>query len=267
MDALSITQALRAAGLTCAVEFHEAISSTNDRAREALAAGVADLVVVADSQSHGRGRPGRQWQDLPGAALLFSLAAMPDIPRLQWPLFGLAGALATAEAVRALSAVSARIKWPNDVVAALPGGAWAKIAGVLLESHPEGIVLGIGVNVTAAPTLPPNGAPLAAACLEDLGCAPRREDLLADLLWRLDLQLDALRRGRAAEVLDAVRRLDITQGLHVTLALGEETVAGVVEGLDGSGALILRTFAGVRTIRAGDVHLSPHLGTTEAGRS
>lgn len=267
MDAIRITHALRTVGLTLSAEFHEAVSSTSDRAREALQAGASEWLVVADSQTQGRGRLGRKWHDVPGAALLFSLALVPDLPRERWPLIGLAGGLSAVEAIQELTGIAARIKWPNDVVAPGPELRWVKVGGVLLEAYSEGAVLGMGVNVTAAPRLGEGTRGMPAGCLRDLGAPPPREVLLADILWRFLPRLGALREGRLAEVLEPVRRLDITQGQHVTLALGDGTVSGVVEGLDDSGALLLRTDAGLRSIRAGEVHLSPHLGTTEAGRS
>jgi len=267
MDATSIIRALRAVGLVLPVEFHETVCSTNDRAHQALATGVRQLLVVADSQTRGRGRLGRAWHDVPGAALLFSLALVPDFPRDRWPLLGLAGALSASEAIRELTATATSLKWPNDVVAPVPGSGWAKVGGVLVEAHPEGAVLGIGINVTAAPDLGAESAGLPAGCLADWALPPCRETLLAEILRRLLQRVKTLREGRVAEILEPVRRLDITQGQHVTLALGEERLTGVVEGLDGSGALILRTGAGRRRIRAGEVYLAPHLRTTEAGNS
>src|SRR5207237_2790007 len=109
--------------------------STQDVARD-LPVGTA---VVADFQTAGRGRLRRVWEAPPGTALLASFV-MPARP-----LASLAAGVAAAHAC----GPSARLKWPNDVL--LHG---AKLAGILAERLADRVVLGIGVNLTAAPPGP-----------------------------------------------------------------------------------------------------------------
>jgi len=98
-------------------------------------------VALAEHQTAGRGRLGRVWLDEPGASLTFSVVLHPPRPVSRWPELTLLAAHAVAAAVGA----GATIKEPNDVL--LDGG---KVAGVLAEAT-ERVVLGIGVNVGAAP--------------------------------------------------------------------------------------------------------------------
>ena len=123
------------------------------------------------------------------------------------PAAGLLAACALAEAAERCCSREAALKWPNDL---LIGGA--KVAGLLAEvpaAAPPCVVLGIGLNVLAAP--PPGAAPYPTACLAELSPAePDRERLLVDLLTGLERRWAAYRdRGPAAleaEFLERLRR-------------------------------------------------------------
>lgn len=98
-------------------------------------------VALAEHQTEGRGRLGRTWLDRPGSGLTFSIALSPPPPVARWPELTLLAARAVADEIGA----DASIKEPNDV---LVGGR--KVAGVLAEAS-ERVILGVGINVGAAP--------------------------------------------------------------------------------------------------------------------
>jgi BirA family transcriptional regulator, biotin operon repressor / biotin---[acetyl-CoA-carboxylase] ligase len=98
-------------------------------------------VALAEHQTAGRGRLGHTWVDEPGAGLTFSVALYPPQPVARWPELTLVAAHAVADAI----GPAATIKHPNDV---LVDGR--KVAGILAEAS-ERVVVGIGVNVGAAP--------------------------------------------------------------------------------------------------------------------
>lgn len=98
-------------------------------------------VSLAEHQTQGRGRMGRVWVDQPGSGLALSVVLRPQLPVMRWPELTLVAAGAVAGAI----GEDATIKYPNDV---LVGGR--KVAGILAEAS-EHVVLGIGVNVGAAP--------------------------------------------------------------------------------------------------------------------
>ena len=129
--------------------------STNDDLLAAARAGAAEgAVLVAEHQTRGRGRQGRQWVSRTGSALIFSVllrpAAVPPADRGWLPL--LTG-VAVARALRQVAGVDAALKWPNDVLA-----DGAKLAGILAEQAGEAIVIGVGLNVAATrDELPPPG--------------------------------------------------------------------------------------------------------------
>jgi BirA family biotin operon repressor/biotin-[acetyl-CoA-carboxylase] ligase len=213
---------------------HRLTESTNARARELAQAGAPHgTLVTAAEQTAGRGRQGRTWSAPPGRALLMSLV-LRDWPRL----LPLAAAIAVAE----MAGEAARIKWPNDVQ--LDG---RKVAGILVEGRPqEGwMVLGIGLNVAVRPQDLPAELREAAA---GLGREPQDvEAVLADLLAVLAAWLAVPHD----DVLGAFRARDALFERDVSWAAG----AGVAEGIDGEGRLIVRTADGLEHLDAGEVHL------------
>ncbi len=191
------------------------VGSTNARARELAAGGAPHgTLVTATEQTAGRGRQGRRWTAPPGAALLMSV-----VLREHDTLLPLRAGLAVADAAGA----GAKVKWPNDV---LVDGL--KVAGVLVEGRPqEGwAVLGIGVNVVAAPSEVPEAGSLGR---DDV------EGFLAELLLTLEARL-----GQApAAALAALRERDALRGLAVRWSGGE----GIAEGIDDRGRLSWATTA------------------------
>jgi BirA family biotin operon repressor/biotin-[acetyl-CoA-carboxylase] ligase len=131
-------------------------------------------LALAEHQTEGRGRLGRVWLDAAGAGLTFSVLLRPTQPVADWPALTLVAAHAVAGAI----GDGASIKDPNDVL--LDG---RKVAGILAEAT-ERVVLGVGVNVGAAPW--PGAAAVAADRLE----------LLVEILERLERGYDAWVRDR-----------------------------------------------------------------------
>ncbi len=121
--------------------------STMNRARELAQGGIdGGSVVVAESQSAGRGRSGRPWES-PKGGLFCTFIERPSLPILDYPSVSMALQIAVARALEALLSKEVHLRWPNDVYV---GGR--KIAGILTELYGEGdrvgwILLGVGVNV------------------------------------------------------------------------------------------------------------------------
>lgn len=128
------------------VRFYFQVSSTNDVALEWLRDGAqSGAFVVADEQTHGRGRMKRVWHTPPDSALALTLILHPSAAAL--PQVSMLGALAVCELLRELGIQKVGIKWPNDVQV-----NGSKVCGVLPEALWQGenllgVVLGIGVNV------------------------------------------------------------------------------------------------------------------------
>ncbi len=269
LDAAAVRAAvLRPDGLWRAIDVTEVTGSTNADLLALAADGAPEgLVLTAEQQRAGRGRMGRAWVAPPRAALTFSLLLRPtaaDRARHGWlPL--LAG-LATAEAVRAVTPVDARLKWPNDVLA----GA-AKLGGILTETAwgagaaAGAVVVGIGLNVSTEPDeLPPPGpGPAGSLAATSLRIAappgPDRGVLLAAILTGFGRGYHAWTRAfgdpERSGLRAAYTRLCSTIGQRVRVELpGGRLLTGLATGIDLDGRLLVRTGPNADLpVAAGDV--------------
>jgi BirA family biotin operon repressor/biotin-[acetyl-CoA-carboxylase] ligase len=204
--------------------FFERVGSTQDEARRAPA-GLTRALYVADEQTSGRGRQGRTWLAGPGTALLVSIV-FEDRDTSPFRYTTLVS-LALAEAIEQV-APGARpaIKWPNDLMLDA-----RKLAGVLAESTSDGersrVIVGIGVNVTAAPPEVPT-----ATCLGSVD----RGALLQAFVGRLDAWL--ARSPEAARAAWQTRLWGRGQRLRLVDLDADERV--VVLGVEPNGALRVR---------------------------
>jgi BirA family biotin operon repressor/biotin-[acetyl-CoA-carboxylase] ligase len=256
----------------------DVVDSTNREALNAAASGdPGGKWFAALQQSAGRGRRGRLWHSPPGN-LAASLLVVPDVAPDLLATLGFVAGVALNQALSTILPAgmvrvgidgmdqadgTARIalKWPNDVLA-----DGAKLAGILLESQAtdggrHAIVIGIGVNVVAAP----EGLPYPATSLGALGFKRSAEQVFAALsdAWVDAFGLWADGTGIEA-VLDRWRRS--AAGIGAPVAVSQDGVVrrGIFETIDEAGRLIIRGDDEVRTaIAAGDVHF----GATASARS
>src|ERR671931_2062599 len=139
-------------------------------------------VAVADEQTEGRGRLGRRWEAPAGTSVLCSVQLRPKVDASRFPELTVLGAEACAEAIRTVTALEPALRDPNDV---LIGGR--KVAGVLGESDPQRVVLGIGINVNVgAEQLPTELRMPATSLLIETGSPVDRVELLVELLVALE---------------------------------------------------------------------------------
>lgn len=240
------------------LEWHPVADSTNRLAAQAAARGVDELyAVLADRQTAGRGRRGRDWQAPPGTSLLLSLVCRPAVPAEALPLLGLLTGLALADAVEPLCAgAGVGLKWPNDL---LVGGR--KAAGILVESPAAGqAVVGVGVNVDWRTVQRPPALEAATSLAEAAGRGVDRWKVLAAFVGVF------ARRYRdwpeaPAGFLEAYRRRCTTLGRRVRVARpgAGGLLEGVAVGVDARGRLQVRDDAGgLVAVSAGDVeHVRP----------
>ncbi len=223
------------------------VTSTQAIAFEMAERGTADgTIVVADTQTAGRGRRGRVWHDAPGDSLLVSIVLRPRLNVADLPKLSLAAAVAVAEAIDLTTGLDARLKWPNDV---LVNGR--KVAGILLESRIVAepiVVAGIGVNLRQR-TFPAELAETATSVDLEGGRAVGREELLEAVLaaferWRRGLEREGFAALRA-------RWLTLADTIGRAVTVGEH--AGVAVDLAEDGALVLRQEAGLQRVFAGEV--------------
>lgn len=231
-------------------------STSSELARRADRGAPAGTVVVADRQSAGRGRRGRQWLSDPAAGLTFSLLWRFSGSPARLAGLSLAVGVALARALENLGAAELALKWPNDLLLR-QGDAYAKVAGILIELSADRrgsqAVIGIGLNLQ-----PPGGdLPQAAAGLSQaMAAVPERHDVLAAILASLAALLDVFAADGFAVLRDEWQDRHAWQGEAVLLhGEGEAPLAGRCLGVDNDGALLLETAAGTQRIFSGDVSL------------
>ncbi|HVF20657.1 MAG TPA: biotin--[acetyl-CoA-carboxylase] ligase [Mycobacteriales bacterium] len=231
--------------------------STSDVVATAARAGQPEgLVVVAEQQTGGRGRLGREWVSPPRAGLTFSVLLRPAAPADRWPTLPLLAGVALARALGERTGLDVRLKWPNDLLV-----ADRKLGGILAEVAGGAVVVGIGVNVsTTAEELP--GPPATSVAIELAGEPADRTPLLLAALRHLGPLYEEWQRvdGAPDAVLPAYRELCATLGrdVRVTMPAGVDVV-GVADSVDDDGCLVVRRPDGSATaVSAGDVvHVRP----------
>ena len=213
------------------VEYHDTIDSTNDRARALAKAGETDVAVLADEQTGARGRLDRQWSS-PSGGIWLSIVCRPDIPPAQAPIYTLAAAVATTDALSNVG-VDAGIKWPNDV---LVDGK--KLVGILTEMEGEAdriswIVVGPGINANVDADAVPETATTVRELVGDID----RAELTRDLIKRFD-EL----RSDPERVLPAWRESALTLGRRVRVETSDGDIVGTAVDVEFPGTLVIEWY-------------------------
>lgn len=256
------------------VVWYPEVNSTNDLAVELVEHGAREgCVVLANAQTAGRGRQGRTWASPPGAGLYMSIVLTP--PPHAVPLLTIAAGVAVAEGIQSASGLEPGLKWPNDVHV-----GERKVAGVLAEANSptmdtvppadtgrgradrggvhagpgvHHVIVGIGINVLPA-AYPPDVAARATSLEGELGRQVDRGLLLAACLAAFARRYTQLRGGDSSMVIDAWRvRAARTLGRAVSWAAAGRACDGVAEDIDETGALLVRTHAGLVRLISGEV--------------
>ncbi|WP_298273285.1 biotin--[acetyl-CoA-carboxylase] ligase [Geobacter sp.] len=230
--------------------------STNAVAFRLADEGAAEgTVVIADSQSRGKGRLGRTWESPNGVNLYGSVILRPAIPPHHASQLTFLSAVAVAEAIELTTALTPAIKWPNDV---LVNGF--KVAGTLNEMSAETervdfIILGIGVNINMRREQFPADLRYPASSLAiESGHEIQRVRFIRSFLEALDRLYTGYLSSGYGPLREAWLSRSIVMGRQVRVAVGDCMVRGVVTGIDEIGALLLRTVEGrEERILAGDV--------------
>jgi BirA family biotin operon repressor/biotin-[acetyl-CoA-carboxylase] ligase len=235
------------------LRYYPRLASTMETARQVAQQGAAEgTVVIAGEQTAGRGRLKRAWLS-PGGNITLSIVLYPEISTL--PYLVMIASLAATYAIESATGLQPQIKWPNDVLIRRK-----KAAGILIENEVRGsqaarAVVGIGINVALQAAGFQEIAATATSLESELGKKISREDVIIALLTEFERWYRKLPERDA--IFQAWRGRLATLGQKVTATWGEETIRGVAESVDESGALWIRRTDGVLTkVVAGDVTLS-----------
>ncbi|SCF96188.1 biotin--[acetyl-CoA-carboxylase] ligase [Streptomyces sp. Ncost-T10-10d] len=265
---------LRPGGLWTSLDVVETTGSTNSDLARRAAEGLAEgTVLVAEEQTAGRGRLDRTWTAPARSGLFFSVFVTPgDIPVQRWGWLPLLAGVATATGLARAAGVDTALKWPNDLLVTVPKdsdklrpgetppGEERKAGGILAERAGNGVVVGIGLNVSLRTDELP--APTAASLALAGAVSTDRETLLRGVLRSLEHWYGQWRAAdgdaAASGLQEAYAAGCATLGRTVRAQLpGGRTLTGEAVAIDGDGRLILSTDDGLQEpVSAGDiVHL------------
>jgi BirA family transcriptional regulator, biotin operon repressor / biotin---[acetyl-CoA-carboxylase] ligase len=197
-------------------------------------------VVIAEEQTAGRGRLGRNWYSEKSSGIYVSIILRPPLSPAAAPILTLLAGVAAHHAVCSTTGLGTDIRWPNDL---LVNGK--KVCGILTEMKAEVdrlhmVVLGIGINVNHS-SMPDELREIATSLAIEGGRDYSRLHLLAELLREAErYYLMLLREGNAAIVREWSEASSYAQGKRVRVKAGERDYTGVTTGLDASGALKIR---------------------------
>jgi BirA family biotin operon repressor/biotin-[acetyl-CoA-carboxylase] ligase len=233
------------------IRHYTRITSTMDVAGQLAREGVKEgTTIVADEQTEGRGRMGRQWVSRAGQSMSLSVILHPNMGQLTQ--LNMVASLATVRSITEVTGLKPVIKWPNDIL--LSG---RKVSGILIENIFDGpdlkaAVVGMGINVNLEPSSFPEIAAVATSLSIEAGGSVSPQ-LLAD---RLLHELDGLYRQLrwTGTVYDAWIPFVETVGKQVRVRSGDRVEEGCAESVDVTGRLILRRPDGSRVaLDAGEV--------------
>lgn len=239
------------------VLYFETTDSTNIQARQYAENDNSDgLLVVADEQTKGRGRRGRNWSSLPGENIFMSLLLKPRISPKSASMLTLIAALAVAAAVKENTGLEAWIKWPNDIVVNRK-----KVCGILTEMSSEMdyihyVIIGIGINVNTA-AFPEEIAEMATSLFLESEQEQRfsRSQLICSVMAQMEIYYKKfLETGNLSLVREEYNRRLAGLGNQVKI-LGDGTeLIGISRGITDMGQLIVECSDGSkREVLSGEV--------------
>jgi BirA family biotin operon repressor/biotin-[acetyl-CoA-carboxylase] ligase len=212
------------------------------------------LIILADTQTTGRGRLDREWFS-PKGGLYFSVLLRPVTLNLtETPLITLTAGVAVANVFKTALGLTPQLKWPNDVLLATK-----KVAGILVEStfignDIEYAVVGVGVNANTQLTEFPSELRQTTTTLRDrLKRTVDLPRLFGYLIGQLEFWYLRLRDQGFKAINSHFKRICATLGQRITVTLGDQTITGLAKDIGPDGSLILQTPAGRQVISFGDV--------------
>ena len=251
------------------VEVLKEVDSTNSELMRRARAGQTDSVfLVAESQTAGRGRLGRQWHAQAGDALTFSLGLM--LHPADWSGLSLAVGLSVVESLDPQGVLGLGLKWPNDIWVLHTPKHWTKLAGILIETattqkDERYCVIGVGINITK-----PNAQDLStpaiglrdlleevatkASATEAVFVPPTAPQALALIARPLLAAVLAFESKGFAPSQAAFQQRDVLRDMPVTLSDGRQ---GIARGVDNTGVLRVETPQGMQLIHSTEVRVRP----------
>ncbi len=254
LDTDQIIKSLRTRYIGKELLYFKSTGSTNLETAEAGKKGSPEgTLVIADEQTHGKGRLGRSWISPPFVNLYFSVLLRPRISPQTAGWINLLASVSLVKSIQSSTGLVPDIKWPNDLMF-----NEKKLGGILTDLHLKGdqidyLVLGIGVNVNMA-RFPALISKTATSLKKELKHDLHRESLCIAILEKIEADLELFYQKGPGTVLSEWEKLSSTLGKIITVRQPGQTLTGKAIGLDSNGGLIIETENGAKvTIMTGDV--------------
>jgi BirA family biotin operon repressor/biotin-[acetyl-CoA-carboxylase] ligase len=253
-----ITRGLKTQILGCDIYGFGRVGSTNNVARRYADKGALEgTVIVAESQTAGKGRLGRSWLSPAKLGTYVSIILRPAIAPAQAPGLSLVAALSVAEAIRSHTKLHATIKWPNDVLV-----EGRKIAGVLTELSAEldcvdFVIVGIGINVNQQPKdFPEELADKASSLRIACGHPVSRIVLIRELLLNLEKRYLSFIKSGLKDQIKTIREYSSILSKQVSFHHNGRVLTGVAVDIDSDGLLIVNVGKHTCKLSSGEVTMT-----------
>ncbi len=245
---------LRADTIGARMELHQSLDSTNTRAKAIAATGAPHgFLVIAESQSGGRGRRGRSFFSPEHSGVYMTYVLRPKLLADRAVMITSMAAVAVARAIEAVADVDVRIKWVNDLYI-----NDRKACGILCEASMdfesgqlEYVVLGIGINVGSM-RFPEELKDIATSIENECGQPVSRNRLIAEISNQLEDLYGQLETG---EFMAESRARSNVIGRDVLVMRGDERFTARAVDIDDRGRLVIQTESGLRRVDSGEVSL------------
>ena len=269
LNSFEISEELKTKALGRNVVYLNRIDSTNNYAKKIALEGCEEgTLVVADYQTCGRGRLGRDWNSPDKKGVWMSLVLRPGIPFAEVQIITLAASVAVVQALYDVAQIEAGIKWPNDII--ING---KKVCGILVEMNMEidrinFLVLGIGLNVNQekddfSQELLDKAVSLKMHVEEtsDSQKILKRNELIAVILLKFEEIYDKVKSGTFEDIISEWKKYSVTLGKEVNITYKNEQYRGVAENIAKDGKLIVKCEDGtVKEVFSGEISVRGLLG-------
>jgi len=269
LNSFEIEEELQTKVLGRNIVYLESIDSTNNYAKKIALEGCEEgTLVVADYQTCGRGRLGRDWNSSDKKGVWMSLVLRPDISFEDIQIITLAASVAVVQALFEVAQIKAGIKWPNDII--ING---KKVCGILVEMNMEidrinFLVLGIGLNVNQqADDFPKELLDKAVSLkmyLEESSNSQKklkRNELIVAILLKFEEIYDKVKCGAFEDIISQWKKYSVTLGKEVSMIYKNERYTGIAEDITKDGKLIVRCNDGsIKEVFSGEVSVRGLLG-------
>ena len=234
------------------IYYFDSVTSTMDVAMQlGLKNAPSGALVLAETQTKGKGRLGRVWFSPKYKGIYLSLILRPKVLPQQASVFTLLAAVAICEAIKQTTGLDAQIKWPNDIIMHNK-----KLGGILTELNAQTdeinfLIIGIGLNINNdKKTLVSGSTSLKEQKKDNIS----RVSLLQEILRKIEENYLLLEKKGPKPIIEKWRELSITLARRVKVYSHKEHVEGEAVDIDTDGGLLIRTDSGVvRKVMAGDV--------------